>query len=643
MKEIHSSKLLLRPKNAVGLKNALWGKLRTGALLMLCGFVLSGASLFSKPLPLAACLVAAMPMGVQPFCAAFGAILGYFLRCEASFAAEYTALTLLMLAAVAVFQGTRLPALRWFMPSMTACVCAVLGGVSILGGEVQISFLTAKTLIAAACTAGFQRSFSGNRRAGVLLTAVFIAGLSGITDMFDLAIFAACAVCAASGEIKTAAFVGLALDLTGGYGRCALPALVLPALLCDRLSERDRGLCAASFLLLPNAVFLCFGELTIQLAAASAMGVLGAMLLKRFCPEMFSVSSPEKAEDRMEAAAQVLEMLSLQLPREVGTICPSEADEIYDAAAERVCRCCPRFHHCWQQRAAQSYEALSSAAHRIIERGVAQTEDFAQEFRSQCCHFEGFVLAVNQELEGMLYRRRYRMLLRESRQVLAQQMTYLAEYLRTTQELCDRTAFMPLVGVCALGKSGKTVSGDRGAYFYGANADFFVLLCDGMGNGEEAAVDSAQTVKILQKLLKSGFAPLSALKILNGTEILRGASCYTTVDLLHIDLNSAMAKLYKWGAAPTYLRHFDTVKTLGTANTPPGVSVSDEPEQYTFCLKREEMLVLASDGADGQQVEETLAAYSGSSPGELAALLAGSASGEDDMTAVTVCLRLRNS
>lgn len=75
------------------------------------------------------------------------------------------------------------------------------------------------------------------------------------------------------------------------------------------------------------------------------------------------------------------------------------------------------------------------------------------------------------------------------------------------------------------------------------------------------------------------------------------------MDLLHIDLTSGEAELLKWGAAPSYLRCGDTVKKLGTASLPPGVGVGGDhaPERYRLSLRRGEMLVLVSDGAEMQR------------------------------------------
>ena len=134
-----------------------------------------------------------------------------------------------------------------------------------------------------------------------------------------------------------------------------------------------------------------------------------------------------------------------------------------------------------------------------------------------------------------------------------------------------------------------------------------------------------------------------ALRILNGTYLLRGDGCFSTVDLLHIDLTSGEAELLKWGAAPSYLRCGDTVKKLGTASLPPGVGVGGDhaPERYRLSLRGGEMLVLVSDGAG--DAESAVAGFAGDSPRELAALLIAGLPAEDDMTAVAVALAPRAS
>ena len=50
------------------------------------------------------------------------------------------------------------------------------------------------------------------------------------------------------------------------------------------------------------------------------------------------------------------------------------------------------------------------------------------------------------------------------------------------------------------------------------------------------------------------------------------------------------------------------------------------------------MLVLATDGAGGEETEAAIAAFRGQSPQELAALLISEQPAQDDMTAVVISL-----
>lgn len=607
------------------------------------GFLLSGATLFSRPLPLAACLVAAFPMGKQAVFATVGAVGGYFLRCETAAAAEFAAQAILMLAALCVFQGTALPASGWFMPTMAAAVSAIFGGLCLLGGSLAWSLFVTKILLSAVATTTFRHALRKKQR--LVWMAALVAGLSGTGWAVDPAIGMACLLCIAEPSVTTAAVLGLALDLSGGYGMTVLPALLVPTMACQRFRLSGRDISAPTFALLTGLTFLCFGNVTLGAAVSIFVGSVGGGFCIRFLPIPLHTPQTVEASDALLQAAQTLDLLRDFLPQETWNLTGNEAEDVYDAAAERICRCCPRFHRCWEQNAAATYEALSAAAHPIIARGTARAEDFPEQFRDNCCHMEGFLVALNQELEGMLYRRRYRMQLHEMRQVTAQQLDAMAQYLRSRRSLPiqRRHRFVPQVGVSAMGRRGSRSNGDTGAYFMGEDAQFFVLLCDGMGTGAAARAESGDTLRLLKRLLQSGFSPESALRLLNGAELLRGTSRFSTVDLLQVNLCDGTASLYKWGAAPSYLRQGERVDTVGKPSPPPGFSPYSEAERYALDLKNGQILTMATDGADPAQLLEAMDGYDGDSPRELAALLIATAQGDDDMTVVTVSLYEKSS
>ena len=554
-------------------------------------------------------------------------------------------MTVLVLAAVTLFQGTGFSAKRWFMPLMTAGLCALLKGIEQVGSSVSLGAWLLHWTSSGLFSLVFRAAVAGERKARLISVAALICALASIPFAVNLGLLCAVALSVWMEKIQLAMSLGLALELAGDSG-CAA-ALTASALVVRTLQHLNKNFRAIINLLVINLIFLLLGTANWASCCAAAGGVAVGLLLGRF-----AVPFPETKETRdsgsgnLQRAAEIMELLRAQLPEHQLPACIGEAESVFDGAAERVCRCCERFHRCWQHWAEETYEALSGAARPVIERGIAQSEDFSQEFQNRCCHLDGFITAVNQELEGMLFRRRYRMQLEESRQIVAQQMECMEELFRVAQteripRYRERACFLPRVGICTRGKDGGSVSGDRGACFAGADTDYFVLLCDGMGTGTAAQRMSRETVGLLERMLKTGLAPEAALKLLNGVELLRGDDRYTTVDLLHLNLSKGSAVLYKWGAAPSYFRCGEEMKKIGTASPPPGVGVGGEhaPERYELSLKEGELLVMTSDGAGGVETESMICMYRGSSPQELATLLISQQIGEDDMSAVVVSLQ----
>ena len=73
--------------------------------------------------------------------------------------------------------------------------------------------------------------------------------------------------------------------------------------------------------------------------------------------------------------------------------------------------------------------------------------------------------------------------------------------------------------------------------------------------------------------MKAGVEAEAALRTLNSALALRGEEegGFTTVDLLQIDLFTGQSALYKFGAAPTYVRKGDTVSKLSGSALPAGL------------------------------------------------------------------------
>ena len=193
----------------------------------------------------------------------------------------------------------------------------------------------------------------------------------------------------------------------------------------------------------------------------------------------------------------------------------------------------------------------------------------------------------------------------------------------------------------AFGNRPAPDNGDRYLCFPGTGCKYYVLLCDGMGTGLGAVQEGKTAGMLLKRLLTAGYPAEHALRSLNSICALRDRAGAVTVDLAELQLDTGRARIYKWGAAPSYLVTDLCVERLGLVGPPPGLSVTDYRESVEqVSLRRRELLVLVSDGLEEGAAMACCKALQGKAPQELAnALLdSGQLGGVDDATLILIRL-----
>ena len=234
---------------------------------------------------------------------------------------------------------------------------------------------------------------------------------------------------------------------------------------------------------------------------------------------------------------------------------------------------------------------------------------------------------------------------KEYRAAVEQQYQFLSEYLQDLSDAIARRSSPPQQWyqpeVAVVSASRDRANGDRCLWFAGVECRYYILLCDGMGTGQEAAREGQIAGNMLRKLLSAGYPPEHALRSLNSLCALQGSAGAVTVDLAELRLDTGKATLYKWGAAPSYVFSRGEPIKIGTATPPPGLSVTEGRETVEkLSLRRGETLVLLSDGASGEDALRLCWERAGEPVGELAAkILEGcQPDGSDDATVAVVRL-----
>ena len=124
--------------------------------------------------------------------------------------------------------------------------------------------------------------------------------------------------------------------------------------------------------------------------------------------------------------------------------------------------------------------------------------------------------------------------------------------------------------------------------------------------------------------------PATALKTINAALTLRSeeTGAFTTVDLLVMDIATREAALYKYGAAPTYLKRHGAVRRLTGSALPAGLQdLRSAPAPIRFPVERDTFVLMVSDGVAGDAgddwLQNTLAGWQGDDPQRLVSLLMG--------------------
>ncbi|MBE6919721.1 MAG: stage II sporulation protein E [Ruminococcaceae bacterium] len=429
---------------------------------------------------------------------------------------------------------------------------------------------------------------------------------------------------------------GAAADLAGSTAAPVYAAALALGCTAGWAARQRRWLAGPLFALSAAAAAVLFdADRPLALLYEAAMGASLYLLLPRQVmpkaapQEEAEALPPSPLQNQMAQSAAAFRALYDSFFRGTSPTPPENPSVIFDQAAEQVCRSCVLCTTCWHRNYNETYNAFNDACGALLRRGQACPQDFPVHFSSRCVHFSDFLAAVNAELRAFLQRQQYHRRLVDLRRQAQEQYAQLGELLSGTAAVETMTS-APLgyrIGSVLQPRQGCRVCGDQLAVFE-AGSTLYLLLSDGMGSGEDAHREAAMTVRLLQQFLQSGIEPAPALKTLNAALRLRGedGGGFTTIDLLALQRGSGGAVLYKYGAAPSYLKRSGTVTRFTASSLPAGLQEDRQgPECCRFSLPGGSFFVMVSDGiadeTDDEWLQNLLSGWNGTDATALANLI----------------------
>ena len=600
---------------------------------ILAGFFLSAASLGNVAQPLSLGLLCAAS-GWPAVLMAAGGMGGYLLFWGSAGTQGVLWLCLGLTAAILLGGKDFLRRMPVLMPALAGVVVAASGVICQILFQETLPVLLYFLRIGLAVLSTLLFTAILEKRDPVLewlVSGVAVLALAQVMPIPYLGFgYIAAGILAAVGAFPAAALAGLALDLAQITPTPMTAVLCLAYMLRLIPGLKKGALCAASAMVYAVVMLLC-GVYDLQPLPGLLLGGFVAYWIPGKAGLSHRRGETGFAQVRLEMASSVLsETQRLLLDVEEY---PIDEDAIVAKAVERACGGCPYRNKCKDQEQKLSPELL----HKPLGNGAGL---------SASCRKTGRLLQeLRRSQEQLRSIRADRDRREEYRAAVTQQYRFLSEYLQDLSDtLAQRTDspkpyFQPEMAVCSAAREG--MNGDRCLVFAGVECRYYILLCDGMGTGLEAARGGKIMGNMLKKLLCAGFPPEFALRSVNSLCALLGRAGAVTIDLAELRLDTGKATVYKWGAAASYVISKGAAIKIGTATPPPGLSVTECRETVEqLSLRRGEMLILLSDGAEGEESLRHCLEDTTLSPGELAAkiLSCSEGSGADDATVAVVRL-----
>lgn len=165
------------------------------------------------------------------------------------------------------------------------------------------------------------------------------------------------------------------------------------------------------------------------------------------------------------------------------------------------------------------------------------------------------------------------------------------------QIYASQDKYLLRVGIAKKTKDKSVISGDTYIKTKLDDGKNLIALSDGMGSGPDARKSSKIAIKMLERLLKTGFEKDASIKLMNSTMCLNAKDdMYATLDIAIFDLFTGNMEIVKNGSCPTFVKSKKDVQLIKSLSLPAGIL--DDIDLVTFDrdLEDGDIVVMCTDG-----------------------------------------------
>ncbi len=176
-------------------------------------------------------------------------------------------------------------------------------------------------------------------------------------------------------------------------------------------------------------------------------------------------------------------------------------------------------------------------------------------------------------------------------------MGYECDSANGLMKFVSRAKFTADIAIRQISRDFSEVSGDSIDTFVTEDYKQYVILSDGMGSGKRAMFESHITLKLLREFLQSGFGVKTSIDMINSALCLKlDYECFSTVDLLCIDLMTGICEFFKIGGSESIVLHGPNVETVFSVSLPVGMLPDIKVQGQAKRLDDGDIIIMMSDG-----------------------------------------------
>lgn len=156
------------------------------------------------------------------------------------------------------------------------------------------------------------------------------------------------------------------------------------------------------------------------------------------------------------------------------------------------------------------------------------------------------------------------------------------------------------VGIYCTARSGNSVSGDSRLIYDLGDGRTLIVLGDGMGSGETAAVESRFATTMFKELMVAGMSQRSAVEVVNSLMLIRRRDeSFSTLDIAVVDTARRHVEFTKMGSCPSYIKSGRRVRRISSPSLPIGILPGLDFDTVRCAVYSGDVMLMVSDGVLG--------------------------------------------